>query len=176
MNVGSVGDAEDGAEGTALELVAEDGGLDREPAVAKGSWRSVGGWIPCKGSSKDRSGRGLKSEGGGGGGFDADDEATDDLRGRSVCSADDPCGLLIEGDEGPARGGGSLPPLLSLLSSDGIAHGGKRVPGGAVEISGEEKEWFDTDGGAVQQSSSIQDRRWMDYGLDKCTPSLPLRC
>lgn len=121
-NVGSVGDAEAGAE-MELELMSEDG-LGRASAVANGSGRSVGGWIPCRGSSKDKSGGGLKSEGGAGG-FDVDDEATDDLRWGSGRSADEPCELDVEGDEGPARDEGFHPPLLSLLSSDGITHRGE---------------------------------------------------
>lgn len=59
-------------------------GRGRTPGGVNGFGSSVGGCIPCNGSSKDRSGGGLKSEGGGGGGCDVDvddsDEATDDLR------------------------------------------------------------------------------------------------
>lgn len=52
-------------------------------------------------------------------------------------SIGDPCKLLVvEGDEDPARGEGSDPPLLSLLSSDGMTHRGERVPGGAVDNAG----------------------------------------
>lgn len=77
-NVDSVGDAKEGGEQMGLELLSGKGALET-PAL-NGSGRSVGGWIPCRGSSKDRSGSGLKSDGGGGG-FDVDDdEATDDLR------------------------------------------------------------------------------------------------
>lgn len=53
-NVGSVGDADEVADGVKLRPISDEDVLG--VPEANGSGRSVGGWIPCRGSSKDKSG------------------------------------------------------------------------------------------------------------------------